>query len=308
MPSDPVVTAAQAALRQGLEALRFHQAAALAGEVEPIHQLRVATRRLRALVELFAGVIHGSRVRALRRDLPWIGQSAGVTRECDVIEELIRDRSAKLDDSLRESLAPIYEALSARRRTEHGNLAAMLTSKRYQIILKRLADAPIRKIPPAVTVRDLAPAILRPIARAVMNAGAKLKKDAAGERLHRLRVRLKRLRYALEMMDELAGKRTRKAARELAALQDRLGLYNDVMVAIAWLREYAAGPAATPDALLAAGALINSLHTRQRKLAARSLKEWKRIDRDGIIRDALEEIARNARAHSTDSAQAVAAA
>jgi CHAD domain-containing protein len=306
-PGDPAVAAAQTALRQGLEALRFHETAALAGEVEAIHQLRVATRRLRALVELFSGVLHGTRVRVLRRDLPWVGQTAGVTRECDVIEQLIRDRSARLDSTLRESLAPIYEALSARRRSEHGNLAAKLTSTRYQTILGRLASAPVRKIPPAVTVRALAPTMLRPIARGTMSAGAKLKPGCPPERMHRLRIRLKRLRYALEMMDALAGKRTRKAARELAALQDLLGLHNDVVVAVAWMREYAADAVAPPHALLAAGALIHSLHKRQRKLAGRSLKGWKRIDRDGIIREALAEVARNARSHPQDLAPAVGA-
>jgi CHAD domain-containing protein len=307
-PGDPVVAAAQTALRQGLEALRFHETAALAGEVEAIHQFRVATRRLRALVELFSGVLHGSRVRLFRRELPWVGQTAAVTRECDVIEQLMRDRSVRLDTILRGSLAPIYEALSARRRTEHGNFAGMLASKRYQTILRRLASSPVRKIPTTVTVRGLAPSMLRPIARGTTSAGAKLKPACPPERLHRLRVRLKRLRYALEMINELGGKRIRKAAKELAALQDLLGLHNDVVVAIAWMREYAADAVAPPHALLAAGALIHSLHKRQRKLAERSLKDWKRIDRNGIIRKALVELARSARPHPQDLAPAVGAA
>jgi len=307
-PGDPVVAAAQTALRQGLEALRFHETAALAGEVEAIHQFRIATRRLRALVELFSGVLHGLRVRLLRRELPWVGQTAAVTRECDAIEQLMRDRSARLDSTLRESLAPIYEALSARRRTEHGNFAGMLASQRYQAILRRLGSAPVRKIPPTVTVRELAPTMLRPIARGTTSAGVKLKPDCSPQRLHRLRVRLKRLRYALEMISELAGKRTRKAAAELAELQDRLGLHNDVVVAIAWMREYAADAVAPPHALLAVGALIHSLHKRQRKLARRSLKQWKRIDRNGIIREALVEVARKSQPHTQELGPAVGAA
>jgi CHAD domain-containing protein len=295
--ADPVATAAKTALRKGLEALRFHETAALAGEVEAIHQLRVAIRRLRALVELLAGVLHGSRVQVLRRDLPWVGQTAGVTRECDVIDQLMRNRSARLDSTLRESLAPIYEALSARRRTELRNFAGILVSPRYQTMLERLANAPIKKIPPTATVRDLAPAMIRAIKRGTTSAGAKLKPGCPPERLHRLRIRVKRLRYALEMIDELAGKRTRRAVRELAALQDLLGVHNDVVVAIAWMREYAAQAVAPPHTLLAAGALIHSLHKRQRKLAGRSLKGWKRIDRSSIIREAQAEVGRNARSH-----------
>jgi CHAD domain-containing protein len=164
-------------------------------------------------------------------------------------------------------------------------------------MLERLANAPIKKIPPTATVRDLAPAMIRAIKRGTTSAGAKLKPGCPPERLHRLRIRVKRLRYALEMIDELAGKRTRRAVRELAALQDLLGVHNDVVVAIAWMREYAAQAVAPPHTLLAAGALIHSLHKRQRKLAGRSLNGWKRIDRSSIIREAQAEVGRNARSH-----------
>jgi len=49
-----------------------------------------------------------------------------------------------------------------------------------------------------------------------------------------------------------------------------------------------------PATLLAAGALIQSLLKRQRKLAARCLKRWKRVERSGIIREAIAEIGRKA--------------
>src|SRR5580692_11405524 len=45
-------------LATGLAAMMYHADAAIAGEIEPVHQMRVATRRLRATVRLFAGVIH----------------------------------------------------------------------------------------------------------------------------------------------------------------------------------------------------------------------------------------------------------
>lgn len=305
-PDDPVGSAAAAALKTGLEALRFYEPAAAAGEVEAIHQFRVANRRLRAAVELFAAVLHGSRVNLFRRELPWLGATAGATRECDVTEQLIRDRAARIDPSAQDALGPIFEKLSAIRREEHGKVAAMFSSKHYRLLLDRFVSVPMRKIPPAVTVRAMAPAMLRPLARSVLRAGSKLEPGCAPELLHRLRIRTKRLRYALEMLSDLGGKRVRKAVDRLTRMQDVLGLHNDAVVAITWLRDFAHNSSAPPATMLAAGALVHSIHRRRDKLAARGLKRWKKLDRDGIIRAAMAELARNSRAPGEPAAESAA--
>ena len=62
------------------------------------------------------------------------------------------------------------------------------------------------------------------------------------------------------------------------------------------LRQFAVDGAFTPPVLLAAGALIQSLIERREKLAVRGYKRWKRFNRTGIMRDALTEIMRSARA------------
>jgi CHAD domain-containing protein len=291
---DPLGAAARAAIVQGVEALKQMQAGAIVGDVESLHQLRVATRRLRAAIELFAGVLHGSRVRVYKRDLPWLGQAAGMVRECDVAGDLIRTRSAKLDPQMAEALAPIYDALAERRKAEHQAFLAVTNSKRCVFLLERLSQPMIRKVDAGATVRSRAAVMIRPMARSVVRAGSKLAEDSPPEWFHRLRVRVKRLRYALEMLAPLGGKRHKKALARLAATQDILGLYQDGVAAVAWLRSHCDSGAVPPATLLAAGALIQSLLKRQRKLAARCLKRWKRVERSGIIREAIAEIGRKA--------------
>jgi CHAD domain-containing protein len=292
-PDEPVAEAVQRSLQLGLEALSAYLPEVLKGEIEPLHQMRVTTRRIRVLVEMFARVIHGARVRIYRRELRWLGQSAGGLRECDVTEALLRSRSSRIDPAVADALAPIYETLSSRRRLEHEKIVEMLKGPRYRTLTARLAKTPVRKLPPTTTVAVMAPEMVRGLSRGVNRAGAKLAPDAEPAAFHHLRVRIKRLRYALEMLDELGGKRSHRAVRRLGRMQTTLGDFNDVTIAIAWLRQYAEESTAPPAALLAAGAFIQSLGKRQRKLAARSLKEWKRLDRSGIIREALDEIARN---------------
>ena len=291
---DPLDAAARAAIVQGVEALTQMRAGAIAGEVESLHQLRVATRRLRAAIELFAGVLHGSRVRVYKRDLPWLGQAAGMVRECDVAGDLILARSAKLDPQMAEALAPIYEALAERRKAEHQAFLVVANSKRCALLLERLSQPMIRKVDAGATVRSKAAVMIRPMARSVVRAGSKLAEDSPPEWFHRLRVRVKRLRYALEMLAPLGGKRHKKALARLAATQDILGLYQDGIATVVWLRSHCDSGTVPPATLLAAGALIQSLLKRQRKLAARCLKRWKRVERSGIIREAIAEIGRKA--------------
>jgi triphosphatase len=293
-PSVPVCEAAQGALTTGLDGLIFHRPGVIAGEVEPLHQLRVTARRLRAVVELFDGVIHGTRANIYRRDLRWVGHTAGAVRECDVWQELLRDLSTKLQSPMRDALAPVYEALAERRRAELATVVELLESDRYRKLMVRLSSTLVKKIPPELTVGTSAVAMVRPTARAVVHAGARLQESSPPEAFHRLRIRVKRLRYMLEMLRKIGGKRTKKAVRRLEEMQELLGTHHDAVTAIAWLREFAASSGAPPETLLATGALIQSLDKRVRKLAARADKAWKKVNRS-VIRDALAEIAQNAR-------------
>jgi CHAD domain-containing protein len=206
------------------------------------------------------------------------------------------------------ALAPIYDALAERRQSEHQAFVAMAASKRCGLLFERLSRPIIRKASPAATVRSNAVAMLRPMARGVVRAGARLAADSPPELFHRLRVRMKRLRYALEMLSPLGGRRHNKALARIEEAQDLLGLYQDGVTAVAWLRLHCASGAVAPATLLAAGALIQSLLKRQRKLAVRSLKSWKRLERRGIIREAIAEIGRKAHAAPAAEAEVVDAA
>ncbi len=131
---------------------------------------------------------------------------------------------------------------------------------------------------------------MRLIARSAMHFGGALDNDAPAATFHKLRVRIKRLRYALEMLKPLGGKRHKKTLARLEELQESLGLYHDVTVASAWLHQYAETSAAPPKTILAAGALIQSLARREAKLRRRCMKMWRRFERSETMHDTLEEI------------------
>jgi CHAD domain-containing protein len=289
-PADTLATSAAKAITLGCAALEREEPAAAIGEIEPIHQLRVATRRLRAALDLFARVINGTQQRILRPDLPWMAQVAGAVRECDIMTEAIRARAPKLEPALAGALGSVYEALEARRRDALAALTQMLGSKRYRKMISQLHSPRINRRGSDALLGRTAAILLQPIVRSIRRAGTRLGNDAPPEVVHHLRVRIKRFRYELEMLNAMAGKRHRKALKRLEAMQDLLGSYNDVTVTIAWLIAYPKIEGAPPDAVLAAGAMAQSLTRRERKLAQRCIKAWRKFERSEIISEVVAEI------------------
>ena len=157
-PASPLANAARLALAIGVAAMKQHETAAIAGEIEPLHQMRVSARRLRATVQLFAGVIHGSRVNIYQRDLPWLGRAAGAVRDCDVIEALIRDCGKHLDPTLATALTPLAAVIAASRDAEHARFVEDLRSPTLRAHVRR--GSPIRCC--AGRCRQPTPAAMRP--------------------------------------------------------------------------------------------------------------------------------------------------
>jgi hypothetical protein len=123
-------------------------------------------------------------------------------------------------------------------------------------------------------------------------------------------VRIKRLRYAFEMLAGMGGKRVRKALARLEQMQELLGVHQDLIAMLAWLRAYAqSAENVGPETLMAVGALTQTLGERRRKLVVQSYRRWRKVSREGVIEDALKELSRQAerRLNSYREAQAAAA-
>jgi CHAD domain-containing protein len=294
LAADQTITeAARQAIIFGGIALERHREAAAAGQSEPIHQLRVTARRLRASLHLFAGVIHATYSRIIERDLIWMAQAAGGAREREISAAIFRKRSAKLDPVLADSLAAIYTTLLRERSLKLYDLQSVVESKRYRTLLARLENPRLRKVRAHTVLSAEAASMLRPIARSVARAGAALDEGSTPRTIHRLRVRVKRLRYALELLSALGGKRSRRLLSRLEVLQELLGNLNDLSVATAWLINFPRTAGTELGAVMAAGAMAQALRSRSAKLARRSVKAWRKLDKSTAIADALDEIRRH---------------
>jgi CHAD domain-containing protein len=162
-----------------------------------------------------------------------------------------------------------------------------------RLILDRVNGA--GRWPCGARLGDVAADLVPPLLRAVRRAGRRLHEDAPPEAFHRLRVRVKRLRYALETLRDLGGRRLGKALARLEGLQEVLGEHQDAVAQGARLRELAERSTLPPATLLAMGALMHVLGRRARRCRRRFRRPWKRFDRRRLRRRVLRELARHKR-------------
>ena len=247
-----------------------------------IHRTRVATRRLRSTLRVFAPLFDADRSRALDAELRWYAELLGAVRDSQVLEQRLRQAVADTDPDL--VIGPVQQRidahLDAQRREAWDRLQAELTGARY---LRLLAEVAAWATEPPCTSRAKRPAkdLTRLTKQANRTVSRRLKAgNRAGdvELLHSARKASKRARYAAEAVGTSAGsagKAAQKADR-YRTLQDLLGEHQDSVVAAQLLRELGAEVGSTPGEN---GFTFGLLHEREQHRAARARKQAHRAAR-----------------------------
>jgi CHAD domain-containing protein len=215
----------------------------LGDDVEELHEMRVATRRLRAALSLFADVLPETALKA-REEISWVGQGLGAVRDLDVQIEQLDGWLDTAEPEDRQALAILRSLLQAQRETARTAMLEMLDSRRYEAFVNRFsrtlrARHLARSGPAAQPALALAPELIETRFRSVRKAGKRIGPDSPATDYHRLRIRAKRLRYALEFLGDLYPGSTQAVIKRLVGVQDLLGLHQDADVAINRLRQLA---------------------------------------------------------------------
>jgi len=225
-----------------LVARHFHRLVAfdpgtrLGLDPEALHDMRVACRRLRAVLRIFDAAFPHDRQRQLRRDLSWLGKALGHVRDVDVQLERVRKFVERQRGQRRRRLQPYVEFLQRMRDERRPVLLKQLESRRYFRLLRQL-ETYAASTPGTEHGERLAAAG----ARAVRHAVRRLERRAArvgarpsAEELHAVRLRAKRVRYVCELLRPLTGAAGRRFVRRMVGIQDLLGAHNDAVVATAF--------------------------------------------------------------------------
>ncbi len=294
-PDDSVEAALVRIGRQGLAHLVDNLPCALAGnDVEGVHQVRVALRRLRSALSVFKAMLPDDQRDRHAAMLARLGRALGSARDWDVfLTELVApvacafadrtawaDRLATLTELARRHRDQAYQALRAEV-TAPTTTPALLAFAHWieargwrteagedTAAVVRTADRP---------VAGFADQLLGRRYRRVRRAGAHLAKLGAVER-HELRIALKKLRYAIEFFRALYDQGDDRAVRRFlkltVRLQDALGHFNDVATASRLLSTLAADPA--PGGSVDAAGLVLGWHARgTATLEPQLLADWK---------------------------------
>jgi len=251
-PDDPMSEA-------GRKVLRFHFQRMLQNEpgtrkdedIEALHDMRVATRRMRAAFRVFEGYFESSIMAPFLKVLRRSGRVLGEVRDLDVFRDKVRVYLATLPEAQRGGLDGFLVELQSQREGARMRLLARLDSRNYHRFVTGFAEfvgspgmgscacglgdgepAPyrVRHVAPVAIMERLA--AVRAYGEWVTAPGVPL------TRLHALRIATKRLRYTLEFFAEVLGPESKGLIRKTVALQDHLGLLQDGVVASGILRDF----------------------------------------------------------------------
>lgn len=255
-----------AVLRGQFSAFLAHEPGTRIGEdPEELHDMRVASRRMRAAMKIFAGALPRA-FGELQEEVKWIAGALGEVRDLDVQLDQLETWISEADPEDREALGAIRGVLTQRREAARAGMLRALDSGRYSRLIETLTsllgrgpepDPPNAEKP----VLAAAPALIRKLHKKVRKTGDRLEEGSPGEEYHELRKKAKRLRYALEFLADVYGKPAKNLVTALKALQDVLGDHQDAEVAIAHLRELSEGGGRDhelpPRAVFAMGAIAH---------------------------------------------------
>jgi triphosphatase len=214
------------------------------GKAEALHQMRIAVRRFRSTMTFFGDIASSPGADDVKVQFQWLRDLTGPARDLDVfVKETLAPLRAEFPKD--RAVARFYRQAIRQQAKAHSAIRKAVQSAQFRKLLVQTAgwieggdwradaDALMRARQDA-PIQYYAADQLSTLRRKARKQG-KFLKELDDRRLHRLRVRTKKLRYAAEFFSSLASsKKGRKQAREfiesLRALQDKLGILNDVAV------------------------------------------------------------------------------
>lgn len=246
---------------------------------DAVHQMRVATRKLRSCLVTFRPLFDGAVTDSLRDELAWLGAQLAGPRDAEVIRDHLLDDLARQPPEV--VLGPVrsrvLDTLQQRHAQAHAHLLTQLSGTRYFALLDAL-DALLAAPPLTAAAAGRAHAVLLPLVertwrrtdRLVRAAGRAPDAEHRDLLLHEVRKAAKRARYAGESLTTWYGRPARRFAARMKAVQEVLGDHQDsVVIRQEILRLVAdAGQAGEPTFT------YGRLHARQEQRGARTAAEF----------------------------------
>lgn len=280
-PEQPADAAVRAVLRRLLQTLKENVEGVIADhDTEFLHDLRVATRRTRAVLTQLKGALPEEETAPYRGEFRWLGSLTGPCRDLDVfLLEMATFRG--LLDEPPATLDPLERVVRRARTSALRDVRKGLRSARFRRLVEGwesyLASAvPDERSGAAVQpIHELASLKILKAYRRTAKRVRRLGDAPCADELHRLRIEGKKLRYLLEFFRSLfATDDVEPLIKDLKQVQDLLGSVNDLRVQQHRLVDLARELARSNDveAILAMGRLSGKLRQREEQLRLASFE------------------------------------
>src|SRR5690349_8130308 len=287
-PSASAAEVVQAYLKVQVAKLRSLEPKVRADEFDSVHQMRVATRRLRATLRSFGMVIPRSATGKVAEELKWLGGLLGEARDGEVLP---RHLLASLETVPVELLigpvqARVQGHFAPLRATAREVVIEALDSERYAVLLGDLDqlahDAP-RGPQAAASARDVLPAAVHKAYRQAKRRMRRARQAPVGQArdvaLHEARKSARRARYAAEAARPASGKPARTFARQMKKVQSVAGDHQDTVIARRSARELGISAHLAGENAVTDGLLHEREHDQAERLQARVRTVWKKASR-----------------------------
>jgi CHAD domain-containing protein len=290
-PDDTMAEAARKTLDFHFRQMLAHERGTRLGkDIEELHDMRVATRRMRAALQVFGDYLDMERLKPFLKGLRRTGRILGAVRDLDVFWEKTRVYLDQLPPDRQDDLAPLQAVWRAQRDTSREKMLAYLNDERYSCFTREFSEflqSPGAAEPsPFGDDGDPQPRLLRHVVPVVVYQRLAAVRaydewvtepEVPLERLHQLRIAAKALRYTFEFFREVLGPEVLDVINRTKQLQDHLGDLQDAVVACNLLRDFLTwgtwGPIRTPgkrvtlpDEPIVAPGVAAYLAARQREL------------------------------------------
>jgi inorganic triphosphatase YgiF len=292
----PVADAFRAVARACIRHFRLNEPLLIASQsAEPLHQSRVAMRRLRSALSLFEPIVTDHEYDRLKRRLRDVSHQLGEARNLDVyIAHATAPNAGESGGSYPSALDPAGRVRVERDRT-YERVVSTLQSKRFRRLMQDLvawseagpwstSDEPERQAARDQTIEDFTARVLERRRRKLMQGGRHLDR-LSPEGRHRIRIEAKKLRYASEffsglLVDRKHRKRHKAFIAALEDLQACLGYLNDIQTGheiAAGLARPEAAPASGSDPVRAAAGHLDEQDKRTAALLSSACEAHQRL-------------------------------
>ncbi|MFZ3070265.1 MAG: CHAD domain-containing protein [Anaerolineaceae bacterium] len=217
-----------------------------AEDIEYIHRMRVATRRMRSALVLFGECIPKQEYKTISREVGKVTRALGEARDLDVQLEVLKEAAVQFNTPrFSPGIRRLDLRLSQRRNEAQAHVNAAMDLMIEDRLLERIGKWAAPLLSNADSVYLYSPALYQ-----LAFGGVKTRLDDLlthvpfiydpqnTSELHAMRISAKRLRYTLEAFEDLYGPQIKPYISVTRKLQDLLGTLHDLDVWIAYIPEF----------------------------------------------------------------------